>query len=52
MLDLMRKHKLIKIILWCSKYYRKTNVISTLNNLVQARIKKRVNSILVLNLSL
>ncbi len=43
---------LIKIILWWSKYYGKTKVISTLNNLVQARIKKRVNSISVLNSSL
>ncbi len=29
------------MILWWSKYYRKTNVISTLNNWVQARIKKK-----------
>ncbi len=41
------------MILWWSKYYIKTNLISTLNNLVQAIIKKiKVNSILVLNLSL
>ncbi len=35
---------------WPILYYRKTNAISTLNNLVQARIKTNVNSILVLNL--
>ncbi len=28
------------MIFWSSKYYIKTNVISTLKNLVQARIKK------------
>ncbi len=47
------KDTLRKMILWWSKYYIKTNVISTLNNLVQAITKKnKVNSIILLNLSL